>query len=241
MQRAPVVLGWGWFAVLCASLAYWGLQWFAPAPRAVAAPPEAVRPLPSVASAAALFGGRPQEAGGTQLQLRGIVFAGRSSMAIIAAEGKPARAWPVDAEVLPGLKVKQIAARSVLLSEHGNERELALPPFAAQEAGGASPQVGLTPELPQGQPQPQPQPSQPVQAQPSASVPASAPSAGPSAGASAGASSAGSEAGTLQDATSSPPSQPGATRRPGRPGLPSTMSGPGAETVKPAQPFQQGQ
>lgn len=233
MQRAPVVLGWGLFAALCASLAYWGLQWFAPAPRAVAAPPEAVRPLPSVTSAAALFGGRPQEAGGTQLQLRGIVFAGRSSMAIIAAEGKPARAWPVDAEVLPGLKVKQIAARSVLLSEHGTERELSLPPFAAQEAGGASPQVGVTPEPPQGQPQP----SQPVPAQPPASVPSSAPSAGPSAGASA----AGSEAGAPQDATSSSPSQPAAPRRPGRPGLPSAISGPGAETVKPAQPSQQGQ
>ncbi len=239
MQRAPVVLGWGLFAALCASLAYWGLQWFAPAPRAVAAPPEPARPLPSVASAAALFGGRPQEAGGTQLQLRGIVFAGRSSMAIIAAEGKPARAWPVDAEVLPGLKVKQIAARSVLLSEHGTERELSLPPFAAQEAGGASPQVGLTPEPPQGQPQPQPQPqpSQPVPAQPSASVPSAAPAAGSSTGASA----AGSEAAAPQGATSSPPSQPAAPRRPGRPGLPSTMSGPGAETVKPAQPSQQGQ
>ncbi len=235
MQRAPVVLEWGLFAALCASLAYWGLQWFAPAPRAVVAPPEAARPLPSVASAAALFGGRPQEAGGTQLQLRGIVFAGRSSMAIIAAEGKPARAWPINAEVLPGLKVKQIAARSVLLSEHGSERELALPPFAAQEAGGASPQVGVTPEPPQGQQQPQP--SQAVPA------PASGPSAGPSAGASAAGSEAGAgaPAGASQDAAPAPSSPPAALRRPGRPGLPSATSAPGAETARPAQPSPQGQ
>lgn len=155
MQRAPAILTWVLLAALCASLAYWVLQWFAPAPRAVAAPPESARPQPAVAAAAALFGGRPQEAGGAQLQLRGIVFAGPASMAIIAAEGKPARALTVNAEVLPGLTVKQIAARTVLLSERGTERELSLPPFAAQEGGAAPPQAGVTPEPPPQPPQQQ--------------------------------------------------------------------------------------
>ncbi len=148
MQRAPAILTWVLLAALCASLAYWVLQWFAPAPRAVAAPPESARPQPAVAAAAVLFGGRPQEAGGAQLQLRGIVFAGPASVAIITAEGKPARALAVNAEVLPGLTVKQIAARTVLLSERGTERELSLPPFAAQEGGAAPPQAGVTPEPP---------------------------------------------------------------------------------------------
>jgi general secretion pathway protein C len=161
-----------------------------------------------VAAAAALFGGRPQEAGGAQLQLRGIVFAGPASVAIIAAEGKPARALAMNAEVLPGLTVKQIAARSVLLSERGSERELSLPPFAAQEGGAAPPQAGVTPE-----PQPQsPSPSQPLQ-QPSA-----APSSAGSSAAGGGAAESGAPQAPQRPAirsgapTMAPPSAPQTAR-----------------------------
>lgn len=161
MQRAPAIVGWLLFVALCASLAYWLLQWFAPAPRAVAAPPEAARPAPSVAAMTTLFGGRPQQAGAVSLKLSGIVLAGRSSVALIAAEGKPARALAVDAVVLPGMTVRQINPRSVLLLERGVERELMLPPFAAQEGGTASP--GVVPEPPSlSQPQPPQPPSPPA-------------------------------------------------------------------------------
>lgn len=168
MQRAPAMLSLLLFVALCASAAYWLLQWFAPEPRAVAAPPEAARPLPSVAAASTLFGGRPQGPGGIPVQLRGILLAGRASVAILAAEGKPPRALPVDAEVVPGVTVKRIDARTVLLSERGVERELALPAFAAQEGGTGALQAGVAPEQQQqplqppqqAQPQAQPQPPQ---------------------------------------------------------------------------------
>ncbi len=166
MQRAPAFVALLLFVALCASFAYWLLQWFAPQPRAVAAPPDAARPLPSVAAASTLFGGRPQDAAGAEVQLRGILLAGRASIAIIATEGKPARALPVDAEVLPGLTVKQIDARTVLLSQRGVERELSLPPFVAQEGSTASLQAGVTPEPPAQQQAPQP--SQPAAAPSSA-------------------------------------------------------------------------
>ncbi len=187
MQRAPAMIALLLFVALCASLAYWLLQWITPEPRAVAAPPEAAQLLPSVSAAASLFGGRPQTAGGAQVQLRGILRAGRASVAIIAADGKPARALPMNAEVLPGLTVKEIGARTVVLSERGAERELALPAFSAQEGGATVTQLGTAPEPqllpPQTQPSapppspapnsPQPQPSGP-QLSPSSSVGASA-------------------------------------------------------------------
>lgn len=213
MQRTPVMLGWLLFVLLCASLAYWLLQWFAPAPRAVAAPPEAVRPLPSVAAVAPLFGGRPQDAGGVSLQLRGIVLAGRASAALIAAEGKPARALALNAQVLPGMIVKQIHARSVLLSQGGMERELTLPPFAAQETASMAAQAGVVPEPPPTQaqpapPQPQLQPQAGSSSSGGASLPAGANRAGR--GASGGASGGAPPAPSPSNAPSTPGAAPAA-------------------------------
>ncbi len=205
VQRAPAILALLLFVALCASLAYWLLQWFAPAPRPVAAPPEAARSIAPVAAASALFGGRPQDSGGVQVQLRGILQAGKASVAIIAAEGKPPRALRIDAEVVPGLTIKEIGARTVVLSGRGAERELSLPAFAAQEGGTSVQTVGVAAEPPPPQPPPQqqlqiqPQPSSPPQ-QP---VPAAAPPS--SAGASEGGSSA---AGGGAAETSSPRGQP---------------------------------
>ena len=161
MQRAPTLIAFLLFLALCASIAYWLLQWMSPPPRPVAAPPQAVRALPPVAAAANLFGGRGQAAGMANVQLRGILRAGspKGSIAIIAVEGKPARALHTDAEVTSGLTVKAINARSVVLSDRGTERELTLPAFAAQE-GAMSSMPGRSPEPPQAQ---QVQPAQQAQ------------------------------------------------------------------------------
>ncbi len=168
MQRAPAMATLLFFAALCASLAYWLLQWLAPAPRAVAAPPESSRTLPPVAAAAALFGGRPSDAGGTAMQLHGILHVGRAggSIAIITAEGRP-RAVAVNVEVMPGVTVKEIQERTVVLSERGAERQLSLPAFAAQETGTVTP-TGAAPalDMPPAAMAPQaPQPAAPPTAQ----------------------------------------------------------------------------
>lgn len=70
------------------------------------------------------------------VQLRGVVHSGRASdsVAIIAVEGKPPRALRVNSEIAPGVKVKQILNKTVVVSEQGAERELSLPVFAAQES-----------------------------------------------------------------------------------------------------------
>ncbi len=170
MQRAPLIASFLLFLLLCASAAYWLLQWLAPEPRPVAAPPQAERSLPPVAAASTLFGGRAQSGGMGAVQLRGIIRSGRpsGSVAILTAEGQPARALPVDAEVAPGLRIKEIKARTVVLSEHGVERELSLPEFVAQEGGTLSLQPGMAgppPMAPQFQQQFQPQVQQQAQQQ----------------------------------------------------------------------------
>ncbi len=212
MQRAPAIVALLLFVALCASLAYWLLQWLAPEPRTVAAPPEAARPLPSVSAAATLFGGRPQAAGGAQVQLRGILLAGRASVAIIAAEGRPVRALPVASEVLPGLTVKEIGARAIVLSERGAERELRLPAFAAQEGGSAVMQASTAPEAapPSGPPQVQPPSpsSSSAQAPPQAPSPASAGMSDSGRGAAGDASPTGATPALPQPPGAAPPAMP---------------------------------
>ncbi|MFM8467980.1 MAG: type II secretion system protein N [Oxalobacteraceae bacterium] len=132
MKRLSAAASLLLFLALCASLAYWLLQWFAPAPRTVVAPPVAQGSMPPLSAADTLFGGNPQRTL-TVVQLRGILHADRDteSVAILAIEGKPPRAVHISAEVTPGLVLKAIQARAVIVSERGMEREVILPDVAA--------------------------------------------------------------------------------------------------------------
>lgn len=136
MTRWPLIFSFLLMLALSASVTYWIVQWTAPAPRAVAAATKtAATPVP-VTAAAGLFGARPDAGSLANVQLRGIVHAGRSSdsVAIIAVEGQPSRALRVGSDIAPGVKVKQIRNKTVLVSEQGAERELGLPVFTAQES-----------------------------------------------------------------------------------------------------------
>ena len=141
MKRLPVVFSFLLFLTLSATLAYWIVQWTAPAPRAVSAPPKSERTMAPVSAAASLFGGRSPGSTIANVQLRGVVHSGSSSdsVAIIAVEGKPPRALTVNSELTPGVIVKEILNKTVVVSEKGVERELSLPAFAAQESHTTAP------------------------------------------------------------------------------------------------------
>jgi general secretion pathway protein C len=147
MKRLPVVFSFLLFLALSATLAYWLVQWTAPAPRVVSAPPKSERTISPVSAAASLFGGRSPGSSIANVQLRGVVHAGSSSdsVAIIAVEGKPPRALAVNSEIIPGLVVKEILNKTVVVSEKGVERELSLPAFAAQESNAIAPQASMPP------------------------------------------------------------------------------------------------
>lgn len=140
MKRLPLLVSFVLFLALCASLAYWALQLFAPAPRAVTAPPQAERKVAPVTAAENLFGAQGQASTMANMSLRGVIHAGRAadSEAILVVGNEPPRYVKVSAEVMDGVKVKEIHARHVILDDHGVSREVSLPAFAPTPASAAN-------------------------------------------------------------------------------------------------------
>ena len=147
MKRLPVMISFVLLLALSATLAYWIVRWTAPAPRPVSAPPKSERTMPPISAAANLFGGRSSGSAIANVQLRGVVHSGGpvGSVAIIAVEGKPPRALTANSEIAPGVIVKEILNKTVVVSEKGVAHELSLPAFAAQESIAAAPQANLPP------------------------------------------------------------------------------------------------
>lgn len=172
-------------ALLCASLAFWALKLIRPAERPLVAPQQARQEI-NLDAAAGLFGGRPGAAVATNFQLRGVIDARSEteSVAIIAAAGKPAQAVAVGGEVAPGVVVREVHPRYVLLSENGVSKRIELPekippstaaapvgttPGAAQPARPAAPAPAQNPPPPPAAkmyPPGSTAPAQPVPAQP---------------------------------------------------------------------------
>lgn len=155
MKRLPLLVSFIAVVALSASLAYWALQWFAPPQRPIAAVPAQAAPEANVEAAAGLFGGQQVSVAPSNYRLKGVVAAanGRGSAAIIEADGKPARALAVGGEVVPGVTVKQIGPRYVLLSEGGVVKRVEL---VAASAGAAPAQPMAAPPGPPTPPAPAP-------------------------------------------------------------------------------------
>jgi general secretion pathway protein C len=173
MKRLPLVLSFLALVVVSGSCAYWGMLLFKPPQRALAAVQMQAPPEPSVTAARGLFGGDVVVAAASNYQLRGVVAAGngRGSVAIIAADGKPAKAYPVGAEVVSGVKVQEVQARFAVLSEGGIPKRIELMPDTREGSSTAAPvgapqPPGQSSQPPQPQPAPQMPAPQPVQQQP---------------------------------------------------------------------------
>ncbi len=137
MKRLPLLAVFVLFIALCVSAAYWAMQLFKPPVRPVAAPPVSKTQVPP-AAAAGLFGGRPAgTAVASNFELRGVVVSGtaKESIAILAADGKPAQAIRVDMEILPGIKIKEVHPQYILLTEEGITKRVDLPESARGQGG----------------------------------------------------------------------------------------------------------
>lgn len=135
MKRLPVITSFFLFVALCMSAAYWAMQLFKPPVRAVAAPPPAVQPLPRLDAAANLLGGHVAVAVATNYQLKGVLVGidPAESVAILSANGKPAKAVRVNGQVAPGVTVKEVQHGYVLLSEGGAVKRVDLPEKAKRQ------------------------------------------------------------------------------------------------------------
>ena len=168
MKRMPLLLTLLALVALSASIAYWVLQLYKPEQRPLAAVPVAALPEPAVDSAATLFGGQAMAAVVSNYQLTGVVAAGRNSVAILVADGQPAKAFPVGKELSAGVVVKEVHPRYVMLSEGGVLKRIDLAVDARPAADMAAPlpmDAPAPPAYPQ-QGQPAMQPTMPAQPRP---------------------------------------------------------------------------
>jgi general secretion pathway protein C len=171
LKRLPLICSVAAVAVLSASLAYWGMQLFKPKQRPIAAVPVAQLPEANMDAARGLFGGNVAVAVASNYQLRGVVAdtRGRGSVAIISADGQPAKAFPVGAELAPGVSVREVQARHVILIEGGVQKRLDLPSDQGVSSSGGlvAPGGAAGPQ----EPPPVPLPQQMVPAQPPTPMP----------------------------------------------------------------------
>ena len=136
-------------AVLAATAAHWLVTLGAPTPQPGPAPiASGAGAPPDLASAALLFG--RADAPGAQavapaalnLQVLGVVAAGRLGSALLAIDGKPARAYVVGASLGPGRQLKAITDQSVVIDDNGRDLTLPAPArtsMAVLTAGTPSP------------------------------------------------------------------------------------------------------
>jgi general secretion pathway protein C len=129
MKRLPLITSFILFIALCVSAAYWAMQLFKPPVRSVTSPPLTAYTAPKLDAAAALFGGYSSAAVAGNFQLKGVVVGSNAadSVAILAANGRPAHAIRTNAEVVPGVTVEEVHSRYVLLSEGGVIKRVELP------------------------------------------------------------------------------------------------------------------
>lgn len=168
MNRLPLAASFLLFIALCASAAYWAMQLFKPPVRPVAAPPRAAVADVRPEAAASLFGGRSgPTAVASNYQLRGVIFSGspHDSVAILSVDGKPAQAVRVDAEVAPGVKIKEVHREYVLLSDGGVTKRVDLPENLKGQGGLAMAPSARTP-LPSATVPTQAAPGRPAQVTP---------------------------------------------------------------------------
>jgi len=152
------------FALVCGVLAYWGVQLLAPtSPVAPSAAAQAPSALPDLGRAARLFGaGADAAAAGparaSNIVVVGVLAAGARGSAILAVDGKPAKAYGVGDRIVDAQRVLLVRPDAVVIGGQGVRSELPAPPRpdpallagAGRTPAGAMPSSQGAPGLPPG-------------------------------------------------------------------------------------------
>ena len=144
MKRLPIIVSLLAVIALSCSVAYWFLQLYKGPDRPIVAAPPAAAAEPSAEAAATLFGGQAVTVVASNYQLTGVVAAGRESVAILVADGQTPKALVVGKEIAPGVTVKEVHPRYVMLSEGGVLKRIEL--ATDTKAGpNLAPPIGVDP------------------------------------------------------------------------------------------------
>ncbi|MEA3097069.1 type II secretion system protein N [Caballeronia mineralivorans] len=115
-------------AIFCATLTWWVITLTthesAPLPAAAAGR------APSVEQAATLFGGQLKHQENQDVHLFGILALQHGAAAIVSYGGEPARAISLGGPLTPGVTIKEVRARSIIIERNGSRSEVFLPPNA---------------------------------------------------------------------------------------------------------------
>lgn len=140
------------FLVLIGIITYWAMQLLAP--RAAIAPGDALgdNSRPPLPVAAKLFGARqaatPDAPPPVDIKVSGIVEAGRRGVAILAIDGRPAKAFRVNQRVGDGSTLKEVHADKVIIDHRGQRIEAEAPSrysldILTSNAGKSQPPSGI--------------------------------------------------------------------------------------------------
>ncbi len=131
--RLPVLASVVLLVGLCTSATYWLLHLSGSPQRPLAAAPSTPAPQINSTATAQLFG--RSAAAASNYQLKGIVLAyiDTDSVAIIAADGKPAQAIKLGNEISTGVRLLEIHADHILLSDNGVQKRVQLPQSTRQD------------------------------------------------------------------------------------------------------------
>ena len=151
MKRLPLFCSFVAFIILCSSLSFWGIHLFKPMNRRVADAPLKGSVEPGAGQWGSLFGGaQVAQVTASNYDLKGIIIAKKNdeSLAIMMPTGKPAQTIALNAEIAPGVVLKEIHDNYVMISEAGVMRRVSLPENALLTNGATSVR-GIGTELPQ--------------------------------------------------------------------------------------------
>jgi len=126
MKRIPFIVSFLLFVLLCVSSSYWVMQLIKPDTRKVSAP-QVTKPVANVESVAGLFGG--VMLADTTYQLKGVIQANPmdQSVAIIATDNSPEKAYTFNSDVTSGSALNEVFSDYVLLKGNGASKRIDLP------------------------------------------------------------------------------------------------------------------
>lgn len=126
MKRIPLITSFLLFVLLCVSTSYWVMKLIKPDTRKISAPP-LTKPVADVESVASLFGG--VMLADTTYQLKGVIQANpmNQSVAIIATDSSPEKAYTFNSDVTSGSALNEVFSNYVLLKGNGASKRIDLP------------------------------------------------------------------------------------------------------------------
>lgn len=174
---ASILFHLAMLALVCAIAAYWAIRIMTPAPASAPPPQSSAFPREAEPVLAARIFGLIQAAPvalATNVQALGVFAAGKDSAAVLAIDGKPARVYLLNQEIISGIKLVEVRKDAVTIEQSGVRRDVALPEPEPVNLGNPAPPPSFRREgntltaptvqsgAPAGGAPPRPLPSRPV-------------------------------------------------------------------------------